>query len=161
MVEKEVIEGMQRELAEAVPFSRVLGVEITSAGPGEVEARLPDAPERHNHVGTVHAVAQFGLGETTSGVLLVSTFNDLQAQGFVPVMADVAIHYHRPARGDLFARAMLSPEEQVRIRDEVQSTGRSRVTIPVTLTDAGGTPTTDFELVWVLLRPHSSPAANQ
>jgi uncharacterized protein (TIGR00369 family) len=153
MVEREVVEAMQRQLSESVPFSRLLGVEITSARPGEVEARLPEAPERHNHVGTVHAVAQFGLGETTSGVLLVSTFSDLQARGFVPVMADVAIHYHRPARGDLFGKATLSPEEQVRIRDEVQSTERSRVTIPVTLTDAGGTPTTDLELAWVLLRP--------
>jgi uncharacterized protein (TIGR00369 family) len=153
MVEREVVEAMQRQLSESVPFSRLLGVEITSARPGEVEARLPEAPERHNHVGTVHAVAQFGLGETTSGVLLVSTFSDLQARGFVPVMADVAIHYHRPARGDLFGKATLSPEEQVRIRDEVQSIGRSRVTISVTLTDAGGTSTTDLELAWVLLRP--------
>jgi uncharacterized protein (TIGR00369 family) len=153
MVEREVTEVMRRQLLEAVPFSRVLGVEITAAGPGEVEARLPDAPERHNHVGTVHAVAQFGLGETTSGVLLIATFNDLRARGFVPVMADVAIHYHRPARGDLMAQATLTPEEQVRIRNEVQSAGRSRVTIPVTLTDASGTPTTDFELAWVLLKP--------
>jgi uncharacterized protein (TIGR00369 family) len=147
------IEAFRRQLTEAVPFSRVLGVHVVSAGIGQAEAELPESPERLNHVGTVHAVAQFGLGETTSGMLLLATFNDLQAQGVMPVVADVAIHYLKPARGDLRGRAVLSSDDQARIREEVERTGRSRVTIPVVLTDSGGTPTTEFEIGWVLLKP--------
>jgi acyl-coenzyme A thioesterase PaaI-like protein len=147
------IETFQRQLTETVPFSRVLGVRLVSAGIGQAEAVLPESPERLNHVGTVHAVAQFGLGETTSGMLLVATFSDLQEQGFVPVVADVAIHYLKAARGDLYGLATLSAEEQARIRAEVEQAGRARVTIPVVLSDSGGTPTTQFEIGWVLLKP--------
>jgi acyl-coenzyme A thioesterase PaaI-like protein len=147
------IDVIRRQLTDSVPFSRVLGVQVVSAGIGQAEAVLPESPERRNHVGTVHAVAQFGLGETTSGMVLVATFTDLQAQGFVPVVADVAIHYLKAARGDLHSRASLSSEEQNRIREEVGRTGRSRVTIPVILTDDSGTSTTEFEITWVLLKP--------
>jgi acyl-coenzyme A thioesterase PaaI-like protein len=147
------IEVIRRQLAESVPFSRVLGVQVVSAGVGHAETLLPESGERLNHVGTVHAVAQFGLGETTAGVLLVGTFNDLQARGIVPVAAEVAIHYLKPARGDLHGRATLSSEEQARIREEVERTGRSRVTVPVVLADDGGTLTTEFEIGWVLLKP--------
>jgi acyl-coenzyme A thioesterase PaaI-like protein len=147
------IETIQRQLTETVPFSRVLGVRLVSAGVGKAEAVLPGSPERQNHVGTVHAVAQFGLGETTSGMLLVATFSDLQAQGFVPVVADVAIHYLKAARGDLYSLATISVEEQNRIRAEVEQAGRARVTIPVVLSDSSGTSTTQFEIGWVLLKP--------
>jgi acyl-coenzyme A thioesterase PaaI-like protein len=149
------IEAIRRQLTESVPFSRVLGVHVVSAGIGQAETVLPESPERMNHVGTVHAVAQFGLGETTAGMMLIGTFSDLQAQGFVPVVVDVAIHYLKPARGDLHGRATLSSEEQTRIREEVEQTGRSRVTIPVVLADDAGTPTTAFEIGWVLLKPRA------
>ncbi len=146
---------MNRMLADSVPFSRVLGVQVVSVSDEQAETLLPASPERLNHVGTVHAVAQFGQGETTSGILLVALFNDLQAQGIVPVAADVAIHYRKPARGDLHGAAILPRDEQARIRAEVRETGRARVTIPVTLRDDEGTVTTEFEIDWVLLKPRA------
>jgi uncharacterized protein (TIGR00369 family) len=147
------IDAIRRMLTESVPFSRVLGVQVMSVDSGEAQAFLPESPERLNHVGTVHAVAQFGLGETTSGALLVSTFDDLAAEGIVPVAADVAIHYHRPARGGLRGTARLSVDEQVRIRRDIAQTGRARVRIAVALTDADGTVATDCEIDWVLYKP--------
>jgi uncharacterized protein (TIGR00369 family) len=147
------IEAIRRMLTESVPFSRVLGVQVMSVGSGQALALLSESPERLNHVGTVHAVAQFGLAETTSGALLVSTFDDLAAEGFVPVAADVAIHYRRPARGDLRGTARLSEEEQARIRSDVAQTGRARVPMAVALTDADGNVTTECEVTWVLLKP--------
>ena len=147
------LDSIRRLITETVPFSRALGVQVVSVGVGQAEALLPASPERLNHVGTVHAVAQFGLGETTSGALLISTFGDLVADGYVPVAADVAIHYHKPASGDLHAAAQLSEEEQRRVREEVATTGRSRVTLAVALTDASGTAITDCAIDWVLLRP--------
>ena len=101
------LDSIRRLITETVPFSRALGVQVVSVGVGQAEALLPASPERLNHVGTVHAVAQFGLGETTSGALLISTFGDLVADGYVPVAADVAIHYHKPASGDLPPCALL------------------------------------------------------
>jgi uncharacterized protein (TIGR00369 family) len=147
------LEAIRRMLTESVPFSRVLGVQVLSIGSGEALALLPESPERLNHVGTVHAVAQFGLAETTSGALLVSTFDDLAAKGFVPVAAEVAIHYRRPARGDLQGTAHLSGEEQQRIRSAVVETGRARVPMAVAITDADGNVTTECEVTWVLLKP--------
>jgi uncharacterized protein (TIGR00369 family) len=147
------IEAIRRMLTESVPFSKVLGVEVISIDSGEALALLPESPERLNHVGTVHEVAQFGLAETTSGALLISTFDDLASEGFVPVAADVAIHYRRPARGDLRGTARLGEEEQLRIRSDVAQTSRARVPMVVVLSDADGNVTTECEVTWVLLKP--------
>ena len=138
---------------ETVPFASVLGVHVTKVEPERAEAVLEFTPERRNHVGTMHAVAQFGLGELASGGLVVSAFSDLQQDGYMPIVASVAVNYLRPARTDLRGIAELSLAEQERVRTEVRSGVQSRFTVPVQIVDENGNVTTEFKVEWVLLQP--------
>ncbi len=144
--------AVQQLLMEAVPFNRVLGVHVERVEDERVVVLLPAAPERLNHVGTVHAAAQFGLGEATAGAMVVSAFGDLQAAGVVPLAAEATIRYRRAARGDLRGVATMTREEQSRMRESVKQGGRARFTIPVQVLDADGNVTTELEVVWALIQ---------
>ena len=145
------LERVSEALTRAVPFNRVLGVRVAMVEPERVEVVLPEAAERLNHVGTVHAAAQFGLGEATSGAMVLAAFGDLQAQGVVPLAAEATIRYRKPANGELRGVATLAREGQQRIRKELREAGRARFSVPVQLSDAEGTVTTELEVSWVLL----------
>lgn len=145
------LERVSELLTRAVPFNRVLGVRVAVVEPERVEVVLPEAAERLNHVGTVHAAAQFGLGEATSGAMVLAAFGDLQARGIVPLAAEATIRYRKPARGELRGVSTLAREGQERIREEVRETGRARFTLPVQLFDAQGVVTTELEVSWALV----------
>lgn len=149
------VEAMNRLLFDAVPFARVLGARIAAIGPEEAEAVLPAAHERLNHVGTVHAVAQFGLAEVATGALVLAALGPLQAEGYAPVAASAQIRYRRPGRGELRAVAHFARDQQQGVRDEVQSEGHSRFTIPVALYDVEGTLVSEGQIEWVVLQPRT------
>ena len=149
------LETVRTIMTQAVPFNRVLGLQFVAVAAERAEALMPEAPERLNHVGTIHAAAQFGLGEAASGTMLLTAFADLQANGIVPLAADALIRYRRAARGELRAVATLPSEGRDRIREEVRETGRARFTIPVKIYDAAGVETTELEVSWALIRPNS------
>lgn len=144
--------AVQAIMTGAVPFNRVLGIRVEAVAPERVEVVLPEAPERLNHVGTLHAAAQFGLGEATSGSMMVAAFGDLQAAGAVPLAAEATIRYRKASRGELRGVATLAHDEQARVRGEIEASGKSRCTVQVQLIDAGGTVTTEMSVEWVLLK---------
>ena len=145
------LEAIQSLMLEAVPFNRVLGVRVVAVAPERVELVLPEAPERLNHVGTVHAAAQFGLGEATAGTMVISAFSDLRDQGAVPLATEASIIYRKPSRGDLRGVATLSADEQARIRHEMATNGKARFTVAAQLFDREGTLTTEMRVEWALL----------
>ncbi|MFV2174465.1 PaaI family thioesterase [Actinomadura sp. LOL_016] len=51
-------------LVDAMPFARALGVEIDTAGPGEVTGRLDWAPDRCTAGGVLHGGALMALADT-------------------------------------------------------------------------------------------------
>jgi acyl-coenzyme A thioesterase PaaI-like protein len=58
----------------AIPFNRFLGLRA-----GETALTLPAEPKYHNHLGTVHAGAQFALAEAASGQWLLDRFGEAAA----------------------------------------------------------------------------------
>lgn len=146
------IEAVRRLMLQEVPFNRVLDIQIEAIEAERAEVILPAAPARLNHVGTVHAAAQFGLGEAASGTLVVAAFGDLMEQGYVPLVTRATIRYRRGASGDLRAIAQLPAAEQQRMRDEVALTGRARFSVPVEVMSADGTVTTELEVEWIVLK---------
>lgn len=147
------VAGMNRLLDEAVPFSRAVGARVVLIEPERAEALLPASPDRLNHVGTVHAVALFGVGEVAAGALILRAFGALQAQGYAPVVAETTIRYKRPASGDLRSIAELPLAEQERIRHQMEIDGKARFTIPVRIVDRQGTVVTELEVSWALIKP--------
>lgn len=147
------VETINQLLADTVPFHRALGPRVESVAPERVTVILPESPERLNHVGTTHAVAQFGLGEVTSGTMTLMAFSDLQRQGYAPVVTSASVVYHRPARGQLRGEASLGAEEQARIRGEIAAGARPRFAIDVRIFDQQETLTTELRFEWTLLTP--------
>jgi acyl-coenzyme A thioesterase PaaI-like protein len=147
--------AINQMLAETVPFNAHMGPVVESVSPQRVTVILPESPERLNHVGTTHAVAQFGLGEVTSGALTLAALWDLQHQGYMPIVTNASVTYLKPARGQLRGEATLSADEQARIRSEIAAGGRPRFAIDVRLFDWQGTLTTELRFEWMLLAPRA------
>lgn len=143
-------------LAETVPFNAHMGPVVESVSPERAVVILPESPERLNHVGTTHAVAQFGLGEVTSGAMTLVAFWDLQHQGYMPIVTNASVAYLKPARGQLRGEATLSADEQARIRNEIAAGGRPRFAIDVRLFDTQETLTTELRFEWMLLAPRAT-----
>ena len=58
-----------------IPFNQFIGLRKVAAAAGELA--LDAAPQYLNHIGTVHAAAQFALAEACCGEYLLSRFADL------------------------------------------------------------------------------------
>ena len=147
------IDEARRVFGDRVPFAKALGVEFDEIGPERAVVSMSYARERTNHVATVHAAAEFGLGESAAGTLVFMAFQDLAAEGYVAVVAGASIAYKRPAPGNLRAEATLSKEEQARVRADVASAGKARVTLPVTITNADGVVACEMRTEWAIIKP--------
>ena len=103
-----------------VPFNRFLGLRLN-----ESVLTLPADSNYHNHIGAVHASAQFSLAEAASGQWLLERFGDA-AGDYLAVVRHVELKYRRPAAGELTAKAEVSAEEEERFRNTLERRGRLR-----------------------------------
>jgi uncharacterized protein (TIGR00369 family) len=138
-------------LREMVPFTRFIGVEYAEVTPERAVTRLALRPELANHVGTMHAAAQYMLAESAAGAVVAAIFADQMGHA-VPLNAQAVIDYRKPAQGDLTATAALTPDEVKRVRADFTGGGKARCTIPVEIHDAAGTLATTVTVEWVILR---------
>ncbi|HEY7127627.1 MAG TPA: YiiD C-terminal domain-containing protein [Ktedonobacterales bacterium] len=144
---------LQAFLVQAIPYNRLLNIQVKSVEPEQVEVVLPASPDHLNHVGTTHAGAQFSLGEATSGAMVVSAFSDALANGVIPLATESTIRYRKPAQGELHGTASLSSEEQTRLREIVARNQRAQFSISVQLKNSDGVTTTELDVTWMLLPP--------
>jgi uncharacterized protein (TIGR00369 family) len=149
------VEAVNQMMTQGVPFNRVLGVRVAAVEPERAEVVIPAAPERLNHIGTVHAAVEFALGEAASGAMVISALGDLQGEGYVPVAASARIAYLKPARGNLRGVASLSQETQQLVRSELETNGKARFSVPVELRDSNGTLVAEMVVEWALIKPRS------
>lgn len=140
-------------LFEQVPFSHHVGARVASVGAESAEAVLPAAQDRLNHVGTVHAVAQFGLGEVASGAIVLASFPALLADGYAPIAASASISYLKAGRGELRAVAHFASADQDAARAQIAESGKARFTIPVQIVDSADQVISEMTVEWVFLKP--------
>jgi uncharacterized protein (TIGR00369 family) len=140
---------MIRSGIEGMPYNAMLGLRIIEMDGGRAVGALATRPEVGNHVGTMHAGAQFSLIEATSGAAVSSAFLDLLGRA-VPLAQGAQLTYKRPVRGDAHAEATVAPEEIERVRGELEAEGRSRFDVQVTVTDSNGTVATEATMRWYI-----------
>ncbi|MGH8679448.1 MAG: DUF4442 domain-containing protein, partial [Burkholderiales bacterium] len=87
-----------------------------------------------NHIGTVHAAAQFALAEAAAAERLRRDFG-AQAGDVVPIMRSVELKYRQPATGDLLAYASVAPDDRSHLLSDLAQAGRTLVTVEVELKD--------------------------
>ncbi len=147
------LKTVQYLVSKAIPYNAFLGIEVTSAEEYQAEVRLVTKPDYLNHVGTMHAGAQFSLGEAASGAILATVFSDLVAAGILTLATQAKIKYHKPAKGDLRAIGRLNAEDETRSREELEQKGRTRITVQVQVMDSFDTVVSELEVEWIFLKP--------
>ncbi|HZS15360.1 MAG TPA: YiiD C-terminal domain-containing protein [Candidatus Dormibacteraeota bacterium] len=147
--EQASVAEMIRHGIEQMPYNAMVGVRILEMDGGRARGSLAARPEVGNHVGTMHAGAQFSLVEAVSGAAVSSAFLDLLGRA-VPLAQGAELTYRRPARSDVVAEASIAPEEIARVRGELDASGRARFDVRVTVTDAQGTLATEATMRWYI-----------
>jgi len=130
-----------------IPFNKHLGLE-KSRREGYV-LQLPLGSMYHNHLGTVHASAQFALAEAATGEFLVETFPGLSKE-LVGVVRDVNLKYKRPAEGVLYARVTCAETSEQSILDAVRLDGMTRLEMRVAVVDVKDDVTLKGKISWIL-----------
>jgi len=130
----------------AIPFNRFLGLRA-----GDTALTLPADPKYHNHLGTVHAGAQFSLAEAASGQWLLDRFGEAAAD-YAAVVRHADVKFRRPATGELTAQAGAPPEEAERFLETLTRRGRATIEVRVQILGADGSATLESAFEWFAQR---------
>lgn len=137
-------------------FNQLLGIVPAPAGSVHL-LELPFTPALHNHLGTMHAAAQFALAEAASAECLQRHFGAAVGQVFA-VVRGVEVKYRKPALADLLAYGVPDENTRANLVAELTGRGRSGAVILIDLKDRTGTLTFHGKFDWFISRlPPPSP----
>jgi uncharacterized protein (TIGR00369 family) len=140
------LELIAKSMGTAVPYIGHMGIEVTAMADGEATALLPDRPELHNHVGSQHAGALFGVAETASGAAFVGGFAARMGD-VTPLARSAQISYLKVARGPIEAKAKLGTPAADALA-ALDADGRVDFSVEVEMTDAEGTTVATATVDW-------------
>ncbi len=131
-------------------LARLLGLVAAPAGAAHL-LEMPFTPALHNHLGTMHAAAQFALAEAASAECLQRHFGAAAGEVFA-VVRGVEVKYRSPATGDLLAYAAPDANTRDHLIPELAARGRFAAVILVDLKDRAGTLTFHGKFDWFISR---------
>ena len=103
-----------------------------------------------NHLGTVHAAAQFSLAEACSAQLLKELF-PAHADAFIPLVRQVALKYRKPALGAVYAKASLLDTSVEAVVKELEHRKRALFHVLVELFDNADTLVMNADFEWFVM----------
>ena len=139
-----------RVKATDLALNRLLGIVAAPAGALHL-LEMPFTPPLHNHLGTMHAAAQFALAEAASAECLQRHFGAQVGEVFA-VVRGVDLKYRKPATGDLLAFGAADPGTSEKLVTELASRGRASAVILIDLKDRAGTLTLHAKFEWFISR---------
>lgn len=131
-------------------YNRALDLRDAPAG-AEHLLELPFAPLLRNHLGTMHAAAQFSLAEAASAECLQRNFGNRVGEVFAVVRA-AEVKYRSPATGDLLAYGRPDDATRDHLVADLAGRGRTSAMILVDLKDRAGTLTFHGKFEWFISR---------
>ncbi len=132
-----------------LPFNKILLIKESDM-PGTV-LMLEDREDYQNHLGTVHASAQYALAEASSGEILERNFGDWNGAYF-PVVRRVEVKYRSPAKGRLFSTGHIDADKVVKAKKELAGKGRTLVEVAVRVVDEGKNVTFESTFTWFIAK---------
>jgi acyl-coenzyme A thioesterase PaaI-like protein len=139
-------------------INRTLGMQLSPAGSGRV-LEMAESPLLLNHVGTIHASAQFALAEAASGEFLLQQLGEAK-DGVFAVLRTSEVKFRKPAHGALGATARFVQGDGSTLAAEVASRGRALSSVLVEIADAQGVVTMTGQFDWFLQKqPGGKPAS--
>ena len=132
-----------------LPFNKILLIK-KSVVPDTL-FMLEDHVNYQNHLGTVHASAQYALAEASSGETLERNFGDWKGAYF-PVVRRVEVKYKNPARGRLFSKGFIDADRAMKAKKELSEKGRTLVDVRVNIVDEGKNITFESIFTWFIAK---------
>ncbi|MFO7594684.1 MAG: DUF4442 domain-containing protein [Pseudomonadota bacterium] len=130
----------------AIPYAKTTGIARDAGG----KLFLSPAQGVGNHLGTVHAGAQYTLAESASADCLLSTFPELAAQ-VVPVLRSSEVRFRHPASTAVYASPAIEAESRVKFSRQFERKGRGAISVDVLLQDADGNITLQGRFEWYVV----------
>jgi acyl-coenzyme A thioesterase PaaI-like protein len=131
-------------------LNKALGIHVGPSGDSPI-LEMPESPLLLNHIGTVHASAQFALAEACSGQFLLHHLKDRHGQIFA-VLRTSDVKFRKPAHGALRASARFADGTADSLAAELSSRGRALASVLVEVADALGVVTMSGQYDWFLQR---------
>lgn len=116
-----------------IPFNRHIALESCDDDRGVMCLRY--SPEMTNHLGTMHASAQFALAEACSGRFMLGTFPEY-ADDYVAVLRKSEVKYRRQTRDTIYAMAATEERDIALFRSRLERKDRAVLSVRVTVRDA-------------------------
>jgi acyl-coenzyme A thioesterase PaaI-like protein len=101
----------EAELRRTLPLCEHIGLIVESARNGVYRCRVPLSQQNSNHLNTVHAAIQWAAAEVLGALAVFELFTPEQRLKMFAAVRSVSITFHRPARTDLTAEALIADSE--------------------------------------------------
>jgi acyl-coenzyme A thioesterase PaaI-like protein len=132
-----------------LPFNKILLIKKSEVP--DTILMLEDRAKYQNHLGTVHASAQYALAEASSGEILERNFGDWNGAYF-PVVRRVEVKYKNPAKGRLFSTGFIDADRAMKAKKELSEKGRTLVDVMVKIVDEGKNITFESTFTWFIAK---------
>ena len=129
-------------------INQTLGMQVAAPGNGHI-LEMPESLLVLNHLGTIHASAQFALAEASSGEFLLRHLGETQSQVFA-VLRTANVKFRKPAHGALRASARFADGAADSLSTELPSRGRVLTSVLVEVVDARAQITMTGQYDWFL-----------
>lgn len=139
--------NLNLEILKILPFANYIGVKARN----KKELQLAPHKNVENHIGTIHAAAQFTLAETQSGLYMLSLFPEY-ANDVVPLLRSSNIKYKFPATTELVALASVTQEDKEKFERQFLKRGRAMLMVNVEVKDTNGIVTMIGDFGWFIQR---------
>jgi hypothetical protein len=133
-------------------LNKAMGMLLAPAGQLQAQTHvleMPESPLLLNHLGTIHASAQFALAEAGSGEFLIAHVGNLQPPVFA-VLRTSEVKFRKPAHGTLHASAKFKDGDGESLASELKSRRRALVSVLVEVADLNGVITMSGQYDWFL-----------
>ena len=137
--------NLNLDLLKILPFANYIGVKAKN----KRELQLLPHKDVENHIGTVHAAAQFTLAETQSGLYMLSLFPEY-ADDIVPLLRSSNIKYKFPATTELVALASVTKEDKEKFERQFMKRDRAMLVVHVEVKDTNGIVTMLGDFGWFI-----------
>jgi acyl-coenzyme A thioesterase PaaI-like protein len=128
-----------------IPFNKY--IKILSNDEGRPCLHLEFKEHLKNHVGTMHASAQFALAEACSGLGLQEFFPHLE-HSVLPILRKCEVKFKRPATSSIRAHAGITDEDKEIFERQLERKGRAAIEVAVNVLDQDGTITMSGSYEW-------------
>lgn len=131
-----------------IPFNKLLGICKCSV-PDEGLLMLRKSEHYANHLNTVHASAQFALGEAASGEYLLQRFKTIvEKETLIPVVRNAEVKFKKAGKGEIKASANIPDDVVSQTVASIEKKGRALIPVTVTISDSSGNITMTATYEW-------------